>query len=163
MRTCNVQHAERRETLVGIDDTEQQWASTCGRSFPGRYRVRKVCNPWILAVLLLLVLGCTVRPSEETVRDLVVRYFEGKGYRVVMIDIGGIEGGAMGEKVYMSPRGYEAAIRLITLQVVEDVGPPWNYKRGQTLTFRNGTIRFREKQGVASGWEISGIQGITVR
>lgn len=96
-------------------------------------------------------------------RGLVIEHFEGKGYRVEALVIGSIEGGSIGEKVYMSPRGYKAVIRVITLEVVDDVGPPWNYSKGQTFTFRNGVVRFRERQGMSSGWEVSGIEGITVR
>lgn len=129
----------------------------------GNGGVQKVTNLCLLALLLLFSPGCAIRPSNETVKDLVVEYFEGRGYRVKMLDIGAIEGGSMGEKVYMSPRGYKAVIRVITLEVSKEVGPPWNYRRGQTFTFHDGVIRFRESQSVPSRWEVSGIEGIPVR
>lgn len=134
------------------------WSAVFGCS--GMLNAQAVC---LLAALLLFSWGCAVHPSEEAVRGLVIEHFEGKGYRVEALVIGSIEGGSIGEKVYMSPRGYKAVIRVITLEVVDDVGPPWNYSKGQTFTFRNGVVRFRERQGMSSGWEVSGIEGITVR
>ncbi len=110
-----------------------------------------------LAALIVLA-GCTVIPSERVVKDVIARHFEAKNYRVVELDIGGIEAISLGEKTYMGTRGYTVEVKSITLEPAGDS----QGGKGQRLTFKKAGIRMREDPGQRGGWIIINITGIPV-
>jgi hypothetical protein len=114
----------------------------------------------ILAAAFILLAGCSARPDERVVKDTVSRYFLEKHYRVVEMDITSISSIPLKSRVYMGPEGYIVHVRSITLEAVEDSGPPLNYRKGQRITFVNALIHIRA--GEKGGWLVSNVSGITV-
>jgi hypothetical protein len=125
-------------------------------------------KPGIFVSLLLLTVcsyflyGCTAAPSENLVKRLITKYFEDKIYRVVKIDIGEIRTMPMGDKQYMGTPGYDVDVTAISLEVLEDTGEPWSYKKGQKIMFSNASIRIKQRSVHDKDWIIAKIQGIAV-
>jgi hypothetical protein len=94
------------------------------------------------------------------VRDSISRYFQGKHYRVLRMDIASISSIPLKSRVYMGPEGCIVHVRSITVEATEDSGPPLNYKKGQRLTFHNALVHIRT--GDKGGWQVSNISGIAV-
>jgi hypothetical protein len=122
--------------------------------------IRLVFLPVALAVSFSLLSGCAVKPDEKVVKDAIVRYFQEKRYKVVEIDIASVSSIPVKSRVYMGPEGYVVDVGTITLEVMEDSGPPLNYKKGQRLTFEDAVIQIRA--GEKGRWLVSNISGITV-
>ena len=69
----------------------------------------------LVIILLIVLLGCSVAPSERTVAGAVTDYFENNRYNVIDLKIGKIEGMPLYEKTYMGAPGYVVDIVSITL------------------------------------------------
>ena len=123
----------------------------------------RVCLRGFLMLLLmilpcLLVLsGCTVDPEEENVRASIIKYFEGRDYRVSEIRIGKIENLPFGKREYMAPKKHVVSILLITL---EPTGQS-TMKDRKSITFKDAviTIRRTDTHGV---WGVDHIEGIEI-
>ncbi|GAB4388545.1 MAG: hypothetical protein Kow0025_08490 [Thermodesulfovibrionales bacterium] len=103
---------------------------------------------------LWALLGCSVPPPESTARDVIVRHFEARDYRVVNLELGEISPMPLGEKTYMGTRGFNVHVRSITLEAASP--------GGRRQTFENGDIFIKEKTGPGGGWTVSNISGIFV-
>jgi hypothetical protein len=119
--------------------------------------------PLVVLHAFFLLTGCNASPSKSEVARVITNYFEEKHYMVIGIDVRDIQPVPLGEKTYMGTEGYIVDVRSITLEVTEDIGAPWSYKKGQRLTFRNAVVRVREQPGQKGKWVISNISGIPVR
>jgi hypothetical protein len=106
--------------------------------------------------------GCSATPSENSVKQLIIKYFEDKIYRVIKIDIGEIRTMPMGEKQYMGTPGYDVDVKAISLEVLKDTGEPWSYKKGQKIMFSNASIRIKQRTVHDKDWIIVNIKGIAV-
>lgn len=113
-----------------------------------------------IAASVLLLCGCSTKPDKKVVRETIVRYFQDRHYEVLKIDIGAISSIPVRSRVYMGPEGYTVRVRSITIEAMEDSGPPLNYKKGQVLAFGHALIRIIA--GEKGGWLVSNISGITV-
>jgi hypothetical protein len=113
-------------------------------------------------VLMCMSAGCKVTPKKEFLQDIITRYFEAKKYRVLELDITDIQPLPLHEKTYMGTDAYTVFIHSITLIITEASGPPWLYRTGQEVTFRDATIRIREDRGKRGTWIIHEITGIAV-
>ncbi|MGE5893640.1 MAG: hypothetical protein ACM34I_06250 [bacterium] len=111
----------------------------------------------------LALTTCKAAPPESVIREAITRYFEAKNYRVVELDIGNVESGPLGEKTYMAPEGYLIELRKITLEVTEDIGEPWNYRKGQVFTFTDASVRIRREKNAQEVWIVGTVSGIPVR
>jgi hypothetical protein len=114
----------------------------------------------VLAVSFVLLPGCAVKPDKKVVKETIVRYFQGKHYEVVEMEIAEISSIPLKSRVYMGPEGYTVRLRSLTLEATEDSGPPLNYRKGQLLTFGHALVHIRA--GEKGRWFVSGISGITV-
>ncbi|MGE5892536.1 MAG: hypothetical protein ACM34I_00615, partial [bacterium] len=120
-------------------------------------------QPWFFLFLLLTALiltACKAAPPESVIRETITRHFEAKNYRVVELDIGNVESGPLGEKTYMAPEGYLVEVRKITLEVTEDIGEPWNYRKGQVFTFTDAGVRIRRETDTEETWTVGTVSGI---
>jgi len=117
----------------------------------------------LLVLFVFLEAGCTTTPTTGTVTSAIINYFEEKNYRVIELDISDIQPVPLREKIYMGTEGYIVGVQSITLEVLENIGEPWSYRKGQRLTFRNGAIQIKEQRGRKGTWVISNISGIPVR
>lgn len=116
----------------------------------------------IVFVILVLLSSCSVAPSDDLVRDKIVRHFDARGYRVVRLDLVGVTSQPLGEREYMSPREYEAVIRLITLEVSAPEAGARQYEKGGPLTFRDARISLARQKGSDGEWIITNISGIAI-
>jgi hypothetical protein len=96
------------------------------------------------------------------VKDVVIKYFEVRKYRIADIDIGDIKPMPMSEQRYMGTKGYLVEIKSITLEATENVSLPVQNKKGEKLTFNNAVITIREKNDKKGEWIISNISGIPI-
>jgi len=119
--------------------------------------------PLVVLHAVFLLAGCSSSPSKDAVARVITHYFEEKYYTVIEIDVGDIQPVPLREKTYMGTEGYVVGVRSITLEVTQDIGAPWSYKKGQRLTFRNAVLHMREQPGEKGTWIISNISGIPVR
>ena len=118
---------------------------------------------FLLTVILIFSLSaCSLPPSKDTVKDVIIKYFEAKKYRIADIDIGDIKPIPMSEQRYMGTKGYLVEIKSITLEATENIGLPVQYKKGEKLTFNNAVITIREKSDKKGEWIISNISGIAI-
>jgi hypothetical protein len=116
----------------------------------------------LLTAVSCFLFGCSAAPSEHSVKKLIIKYFEDKIYRVIKIDMGEIRAMPMGEKQYMGTPGYDVDVTAISLEVLEDTGEPWSYKKGQKIMFSNASIRIKQRSVHDKDWIIANIQGIAV-
>jgi hypothetical protein len=93
---------------------------------------------------------------------MIVKYFDERGYAVRQLEIKEITPTPLGEKTYMGREGFTVSVGSITLVPKEDVGPPWNYKKGELLSFKDATMGIREKRGKSGKWDIEVVSGIPV-
>ncbi len=105
--------------------------------------------------LLIMVSACSVAPEETNVKDTIIKHFESRGYRVVKLEITGIENFPLGKRDYMAPKKYTVGVPHIELLRIDSSTGP----HSSPLTFKNAsvTIRSTDKYGV---WMIENIQGI---
>jgi hypothetical protein len=93
---------------------------------------------------------------------VIVKYFDGRGYVVRQIEIGDITPTPIGEKTYMGRKAYTVGIRSVTLLPKEDIGPPWNYRKGEQLIFKGAIIRLKEGNRKDGSWDVEVVSGIPV-
>ena len=113
-------------------------------------------------ILIFLFSACSLPPSKDAVKDVIIKYFELRKYRIAYIDIGDIKPMPMSEQRYMGTKGYLVEIESITLEAAENIGLPVQNKKGEKLTFSNATITIREKNDKKGEWIISNISGIPI-
>lgn len=116
---------------------------------------------FIIAVVLFIG-GCSVPPPKSTIEKVIISHFESGSYKVMEIVIGDISPIPEKEKQYMGTKGYVVNIPAITLEFLRDVGEPWNYKKGQYMTFNDGTVRIKKNTAKSEEWLIVDITGIPV-
>lgn len=113
-------------------------------------------------VVICLLAGCRVAPGEREAHDIITHYFEAKTYRVLELNISEIQPLHLREKTYMGTDAYTVFIHSITLEITENSGPPWFYRTGQEITFRDAVITIKEDRGKRGTWIIHNITGIAV-
>ncbi len=120
----------------------------------------------LLQVLFIIIIfylpGCTVAPSENNVKDSILKYFSAKKYKVIEINIGDIKPIPISKYTYMGTKGYIVDIKTITLEPTEDIGVPLSYKKGEQVTFKNGSVTIKENVNKKGEWIIADITGISV-
>lgn len=116
----------------------------------------------LLGILIIAFPGCMVTPSSETAAQTIRRYFADRQYRVISLEIGEIASIPLKEKTYMGLPTYTVQIKSIILEVPVDVGEPWNYQKGERLTFENAVMQMREPSRSSGKWVIAGISGVSV-
>ena len=109
-------------------------------------------------IFLSLLLGCRPMPTKDVVRNLILKDFESRHYKVTELQISDIKPSS-GEKIYMTSETYIVNIPLITLQVTQDIG---SHKKGQRLSFQNATLGIKEDLYQKGKWIITDIKGISV-
>ena len=57
----------------------------------------------LVIILLIVLLGCSIAPSEKTVAGAITDYFENRLYRVVDLKVGKIEGMPLSQKHIWEP------------------------------------------------------------
>jgi hypothetical protein len=100
--------------------------------------------------------GCSMPPAEHDVHELIVQHYESRSYRIAELKIGEIGELPLGEREYMSTKGYIVHIRSITLQPEE----PGEEKR---CTFPDAKIEIHRSRSGDPSWVITDIQGIPVQ
>lgn len=115
-----------------------------------------------LIIILLLVSGCSPAPSKSEVNDVIVTYFETKHYRVVELGISHINPIPLSKQKYMGTPAYTIDVPTIILEMTEDTGAPWNYIKGQKISFKNAQISIRQSTGQNKKWLIANISGVSV-
>lgn len=113
-------------------------------------------------IAFCFVYGCSLVPSENVVKNVIVDHFEARMYTVEMVDIGEIELIPLHDKKYMAPKGFVVTIRSIVLEVTEDIESPVKYRKGDQLRFNDGTVTIRESSQAKDGWVVSSVSGIEV-
>ncbi len=116
----------------------------------------------ITAALIFLLTACSSAPEERVVKNVVINYFELKGYTVVHLDIAEIRPMPMGEKQYMGTPGFDVVLRSITLEIKDDADEKWSLEKGKQHSFSNGIIRIKKRTGPVKDWIIVNISGIPV-
>lgn len=106
--------------------------------------------------------GCRVAPKNDTLQDIITQYFESRKYRVLELNITDIRPLHLREKTYMGTNAYTVIIHSIALGITENSGPPWFYRTGQEVTFRDAVITIKEDRGKRGTWIIHDIKGIAV-
>ncbi len=114
----------------------------------------------IIFSLIAAMLGCSVAPSETTVKKAITDFFESRHYKVVSLKIGKIHGMPLAEKTYMGTPGYVVDVAAVTLEPQEDKGS--GIKKGSILAFTNATIRVRQDVVNKNVWHVSIVSGISV-
>jgi hypothetical protein len=114
-----------------------------------------------LAILLssLLLSSCALAPSQDAVHDTIQKFFEDRKCRVIELQIGSISALPLDQKTYMGTAAHIVEIRKITLEISEDVA---EYRKGELLTFTNGSVSIREKVDAKNQWIVVNISGIRV-
>jgi len=126
----------------------------------GRYSI--IFSHIILIAAGLIAGGCSVPPPRSTIERVIVSHFESGPYKVLEIVIGDISPIPAGEKQYMGTEGYVVSIPAITLEFTRDFGEPWNYKKGQYITYQDGAVRIKKTKtaGKTEEWLIVDVSGI---
>lgn len=114
----------------------------------------------LAAFLVVGLCGCSVAPSERTVKKAIADFFERGHYKVVDLKIGKIQDTALSEKTYMGTPGYVVDIVSITLYPLVDKGA--DIKKGKQMTFTNASILVRQGTVNKDKWHVSIISGIAV-
>lgn len=109
------------------------------------------------ALVLLLVAGCSVAPSETTARDTIERHFALQGYRVVSLEIGRIRKTPLSEVTYMGTEGFSVEIRAITLEAMEHRAASPKRRTGERITFSGGVIKIKERLGKKGEWIVGDV------
>ena len=114
-----------------------------------------------LAILLfsLCLFSCSIAPSQDAVQDTIRKFFEDRKCRVIELQIGSISSLPLNQKTYMGTAAHIVEIRKITLEISEDLR---EYRKGEILTFTNGSISIREKVDAKNQWIVANISGIRV-
>lgn len=114
-----------------------------------------------LAILLfsLFLFSCSIAPSQDAVHDTIRKFFEDRKCRVIELQIGSISSLPLNQKTYMGTAAHIVEIRKITLEISEDLR---EYRKGEILTFTNGSISIREKVDAKNQWIVANISGIRV-
>ena len=112
-------------------------------------------------IILFFFAGCSVPPSESTVEGVIIKHFEAKQYTVLEIELGDIQRTPLSERRYMGVEAYLVDVPSLTLEAGKDIGEPWNYKKGQRLTFSNASIKIKKSDGQTLGWIIESFSGIS--
>jgi len=115
-----------------------------------------------IAAAALIICGCSSPPPKSTIERVIISHFESGPYKVMDIVIGNISPIPAREKQYMGTEGYVVNIPSITLEFQRDIGEPWNYKKGNYITFNDGTVRIKKSAGKSGEWLIVDIAGIPV-
>ena len=124
---------------------------------------KEQCPIFLLTFILIFSLSaCSLPPSKDTVKEVIIKYFEVRKYRIADIDIAEIKPIPMSEQRYMGTKGYLVEIKSITLEAAENISLPVQNKKGKKLTFSNATITIREKSDKKGEWIISNISGIAI-
>ena len=113
-------------------------------------------------ILIFSLSACSLPPSKDTVKEVIIKYFEVRKYRIADIDIGEIQPIPVSKQRYMGTKGYLVEIKSITLEAAENIGLPVQNKKREKLTFSNATITLREKNDKKGEWIISNISGIAI-
>ncbi len=117
-------------------------------------------NKFILSIIFISFIGCSVTPSGSTFEEAIIKHFEARKYKVLEIIIGNVRTVPQGEEQYMGTEGYIIDVPLITLELMRDSGEPWNYKKGQHITFYNAIIRTKKGADKTNEWMITDISGV---
>lgn len=125
------------------------------------YKNKYSCIFIISAVLFIG--GCSVPPPKSAMERVIISHFQSGPYKVMEIVIGDIGPIPEKEKQYMGTKGYVVNIPAITLEFLRDIGEPWNYKKGQYMTFHDATVRVKKGAGTGEEWLIVDIAGIPVQ
>jgi hypothetical protein len=112
----------------------------------------------LAAFLVVGFCGCSVAPSERTVKKAIGDFFTNRNYRVEELKLGTIEGVALSGKTYMGTPGYVVDIVSITLDPLADKGA--DIKEGKQMTFTNAIILVRQDAVNKDKWHVSIISGI---
>jgi len=115
-----------------------------------------------LMIILLLTGGCAPSPSKGEIEETIVKYFEIKQYKVAELSIGNIDPVSVSKQQYMGTPGYTINVTTLVLEIPEDTGAPWNYRKGQRVSFKNIQITIRQSSGQNKKWLIVNISGVPV-
>ncbi|MBA4373357.1 MAG: hypothetical protein C0402_10925 [Thermodesulfovibrio sp.] len=101
-----------------------------------------------LLFIPLLLSSCAERdePDPAVVQKLLGSFFEGQGFRIVSLDLGGIEGEPIAQKTYGRKRAFYSTVKRIVLE-----------GKGKQVTRENGVVMIRQKAGGSKDWDIEGI------
>lgn len=94
---------------------------------------------------ILFLPSCADRdaPGPDTAQKLIGSFFEAQGYKIVSLDLGGIEGAPVAQKTYGKKRAFYVTVKRLVLE-----------GHGQRITRENGVVAIRQKAGTANAWEI---------
>ena len=115
-----------------------------------------------LVLIPLLTGGCAPSPSKGEIEEVIVKYFEIKQYKVAELSIGTIDPIPAGKLQYMGTPGYTVNVTTLILEIPEDTGAPWNYRKGQKVSFNNVQISIQQSTGQNKKWLIKNISGVSV-
>jgi len=113
-------------------------------------------------IILFLMSGCFPVPSKSEVEEVIVKHFETKHYKVVELSISNINPLPLSEKKYMGTPAYTVNVPTLILEMTEDTGAPWNYRKGQKVSFNNVQISIQQSTGQNKKWLIKNISGVSV-
>lgn len=106
-------------------------------------------------IISLIYTGCTVPPAKREIQDIIVRYFQTRGYEIREITIKKIDNIPMRDRQYMSAKGYLIRLSSITLQPTEPTD-------GRVLTYSDIVIEIQRSIDPDRRWNITNISGIPV-
>ncbi len=115
-----------------------------------------------LIIVLFLMNACSPAPSKGEVEEVIVKHFETKKYKIVGLSISDINPIPVSEKKYMGTPGYTVNVPTLILEMTEDTGAPWNYRKGQKVSFNNARISIQQSTGQNKKWLIAYITGVSV-
>ena len=121
----------------------------------------KHCILLPLMIILFLTGGCAPSPSKGEIEEAIVKYFELKQYKVAELSIGNIDPIPVSKQQYMGTPGYTVNVTTLILEIPEDTGAPWNYRKGQRVSFNNIQITLRQSTGQDKKWLIVNISGVS--
>jgi hypothetical protein len=110
----------------------------------------------LIFLITIFLLGCSAPPAERDVHDLIVQHYESRGHRVIELNIRDVGELPLGEREYMSTKGYHVNIRSITLRPGETNGE-------RRVTFQDAKIEIHRSRSGDPPWIITDIKGIPVQ
>jgi len=116
----------------------------------------------LLLSILLVVGACSQAPSKSDIEETIVKYFTEKNYIVVELNISEITPIPLNERKYMGTPAYTVTLPTLILEMTEETGSPWNYKKGQKVSFSNAQISILQSTGHDKKWLISNISGVPI-